>query len=123
MYFNAQSVLSKIAEIEIILHQEKPDVVAVAESRTTEDVMTTELKIIGYRILRLDFSSRFTGGVLFYVRNGLKFAFQQKMVVEKELWILTINVADVNVSTLYRSPNTSKANFLQIFEEWYANGV
>ena len=45
---------------------------ACTEARVTEDVTEAELKMDGYRTIRSDATSRYSGGVVIYYKDDLK---------------------------------------------------
>ena len=51
---NANSILSKIEEINIIAHKTRAAVIGISESKLDETVLNGEIIIMGYKILRSD---------------------------------------------------------------------
>jgi len=74
MYTNAQSLLAHKEEIQhLIMKKINPAIVALTESRLTEEIDDSEINMTGYNMIRCDSDSRFTGGVTMYVRNDIRF--------------------------------------------------
>lgn len=75
--FNTQSIcarkLSKLDELRQILMIAKVDIVCVTESWLNEKTDTNILSINGYHIIRHDRLGRLGGGILIYIKHGIKF--------------------------------------------------
>ena len=50
-----------------------PAIVALSESRLTDEIEDSEVNVPGYVIIRCDAENRYTGGVILYVRNDIKY--------------------------------------------------
>ena len=77
VYLNARSICSKLSELEILLNNEKPDLVLICESWCNADISNAKLNMDGYFIepdLRMDRGDTINGiggGLLVYVKEGL----------------------------------------------------
>lgn len=78
------------------------------EARLTNDICEKEYEIDGYNAVVCLSQSRFTGGVVIYVKKTLKYKVIENASLEKMLWYLTIEIFDCEIngvySVLYRSP-------------------
>ena len=71
--FNARSILNKIDELAITIHNHNSDIVMVTETWLSDDIPDEALYIPGFTIVRNDGS---TGrGVAIYIRETLPFKF------------------------------------------------
>ena len=69
---NAQSVLPKIDELQVLCENHQTDVVAITESWLSKDIASDLLCIDGYQDpIRNDREGRRGGGVVAYIREGL----------------------------------------------------
>ena len=78
IYLNARSLVNKLNDLEILLNEQKPDLVLICETWCNDETTLAMLNIGGYYIdpsLREDRSDTFNGiggGLLIYVRNTTK---------------------------------------------------
>lgn len=127
MYINAASVVAHIDEISELLSREKPIVLAVRESCTTDQIEEVEIECPGYKCMRVDSHSRMTGGCCMYVCDDAQVELVEQSQYNKSTWIITIkikiNELDIMMSAVYRSPSTSKIDFLNYFGEWLEKSI
>jgi hypothetical protein len=77
LYINAQSILSKIDELECIANDIKPDLILLTESWCRDEISNSFLQIQGYdlqpelRMDRADTTAGVGGGLLVYGKQGL----------------------------------------------------
>jgi hypothetical protein len=74
LYFNARSIMNKLDEIELIITDEKLDVVAITETWLSDSVLTSEITVDGYTVLRKDrndVNKTRGGGVALYIKNEI----------------------------------------------------
>ena len=72
MYTNAQSLISKIDELETIVSMKNPDIVAITESWCHSNILNSEIHLSGYHMYRQDRKDTKDGrggGILLYVRS------------------------------------------------------
>lgn len=116
LYTNAQSVIKKMDELRALVDEKKPDVVALTETWTNNDIPNEFLHINGYEILeredRVDTSRGRGGGILVYVKKGLcawkenvDGDFCQCVCVK-----LKGRSDDLSIFVTYRSPNSTREN-------------
>ena len=76
MYGNARSVVNKIDELRALVVDAQPDIVCITESWSNESHTNVFFKLDGYDLInrrdRSDTDSGAGGGILTYVRSGLK---------------------------------------------------
>lgn len=68
----------------------------LSETHITEDIMDCEINIKGYDLLRCNSHSRHTGGVIFYVKKNVRFKMLKNFNIDKELWMLAIELRSNN---------------------------
>jgi exonuclease III len=67
-------------EIVQLINTNEPKILCLSETRVTKDIEDFEIDIDGYQCIRGDSSSRYTGGVIMYVKKTINFEVN-------ELWI------------------------------------
>jgi exonuclease III len=72
MYFNAQSIINKRNEFEVLVDEYKPDIIGISETWANDQILEAELRLDGYYIFRRDRVGKRGGGVLLYVANSIK---------------------------------------------------
>ena len=106
LYFNARSLYPKLDALkaECIVH--KPHIVCITESWLDTDVMSNEICIPGYEIMRLD-RNRHGGGVLIYVSSLFSYNILFTGDSSFECIIISLKLDSCNfcVCLLYRPPN------------------
>lgn len=108
IYINARSVLANLPHIEMLCFQRQPSLVFCTEARITEDICDNEYFIDGYNSIVCFAQSRFTGGVVIYVKKNLKYKVIANSFIEKLMWCLSIELLGCTMrgiySVIYRSP-------------------
>lgn len=89
------------------------------------DVLDSEIKMCGYKILRTDSHSTRTGGVIVYVKVRLKIM-NIKYDATEFIWLKSFNLVTANsekikIVPVYMSANTNKNDILDYFENWCEN--
>lgn len=98
--------------------------ILLSETHTTTDIDDNELLLNNYNVIRLDSSSKYTGGVGIYINNIWQFEIIQQYTIGLNIWWLAIKCVYENMSFIavivYRSPNSnsSKRQFCNFFKEW-----
>jgi hypothetical protein len=78
LYLNAQSIVNKVDELSCVASDFKPDLILVTESWCNSEITDAFLSIDGYEVQpdlrtdRQDTAQGRGGGLLVYVKNGLK---------------------------------------------------
>lgn len=120
VYLNAQSLLANIDEIGELIDRRKPLILILSETCVTKEIEDSELIYNGYKCYRCDSHTRYTGGVVAYVKNSVKIE-SLKEYKTNYIWWLTLKIKlkqSIYVTILYRSPSGKKQEFLNFFEEW-----
>ena len=116
MYLNAQSVIRKMDELKVVVDLKKPDVIAITETWTNDDIDSNFLYIDGFELMergdRTDTEKGRGGGILVYVRKGIC---AWKEEVEGDFCqCVSIKIKgrneDIGIYVVYRSPNSAIAN-------------
>lgn len=63
-----------------------------SETRTIQEIQDVELKINGYNMIRCDSHNRQTGGVVAYIRKGIKVSIIDTKAVQNNTWYITYDV-------------------------------
>lgn len=118
-------MLAHLSEIDIFLSQRSPSVLVLTETRITADIEDYEIKMPNYNIVRADSSSRHTGGVMCYIRDGIKYDVKETIIVDGNYWMLSIVLKKVNtkLACVYHSPSGSHADFIKFFEDWCEESI
>ena len=117
MYANVQSVNNKINELRATVAKEMPDVVALTETWTNENIDSLYLGIDGYEIVvrsdRADTVGGRGGGILVYVKSIVALREEEEEEGGFNQYA-TVKVKrcgnDLGVSVVYRSPNSDLEN-------------
>lgn len=122
MYTNAQSLLEHKDEIfHHIVMKRNPVIVALSETRVDDRIEDFEINIRGYSLVRCDAESRYTGGVVVYVRNDIRYETRMVQKIIGNCWcvVLKINVKWYKelIMVLYHSPSASDGIFIKFIED------
>ena len=122
LYSNAQSVINKIEELRAVVSIKRPDVIALTETWTNDDISDDYLNIDGYELMerkdRSDTDRGRGGGILIYVIKG-RCAWKEKTggcFEQHALVRMRGKNGDLGINILYRSPNSSSANDASLCE-------
>lgn len=119
---NIQSLLANFEQLETLIEIYNPSIVMLSETRVTEEINQCEIAVTGYSIVRCDSHSRHTGGVIMYIKNGVKFMNIGHVILHKSAWLLSVKISkgfSKGVYTvIYHSPSASDSAFLEFFESW-----
>lgn len=120
---NSQGLTTNIDDIRHVVFKLNPSVVCVTETHVTTDVYRHEIEIKGYTLEVCESQSRHTGGVVIYVKDGLKYQVNIKSIIECNMWLIgirinTTNFKHIQLCALYHSPNSSHKIMLDYLEDW-----
>lgn len=105
----------------MIIKNNEPLLLLCSETCVTKEINNSELYIVGYNIIRCDSHSRYTGGVIMYIKEDLKYSIKYNKNIDNIIWYMCIEIKNTSLkglySCLYRSPSSSIPNFLSTFEE------
>lgn len=122
LYLNAQSVFAHVDEIRKMVIDINPVLICLSETHLTEDIYDMEIELRGYKVYRVDSSSRHTGGALIYVKDNFKIFDVREEKVNKTYWLISLKIFYITrtyqIVSLYRSPNSSTQMFLESLEKW-----
>ena len=120
LYFNAQSLASKLDELSASVVINNPDIIIITETWCNFNIADSILTINGYfiepnlRIDRLDTANGIGGGILVYLRTGLKvLCLDNKSDFNQfcQFKLISNNASEtLTFTVIYRSPNSSKQN-------------
>lgn len=109
-------------DLEVLIKKEDPNAIMLSETHVTEDIAETELYLKSYTAINCSSNSRHTGGVLFYLKKGLKYIVINSSTLSKAIWLLAIKVwindFPWTLVVIYRSPNSQVSEFKIFFEQW-----
>ena len=74
VYFNARSVVNKLIELDLLLKEDRPDVVGITETWLHNGIDDSELNFEGYTLFRTDRNNLFKqkgGGVALFIKDNL----------------------------------------------------
>lgn len=108
--------------VELMLDKFDPNVLVCTEARVTNEIMESEITMVGYNVIRSNSASRRSGGVIIYIRAGTKY----KLILNDVVGYDHIVVYDIESGpcrgrwfSIYHSPNASHSVFLDHFESVY----
>lgn len=118
MYTNAQSILSKLPELELCVNEHQPDIILITESWCHGEISDNVLKIKNYELLtelrcdRRDTSQGRGGGLLVYAKPGLIILPRDNYNDFNQFLSFDIKTCDdfLTMFLIYRSPNSTKEN-------------
>ena len=116
IFMNAQSICNKIDELKVVVAENEPDILAICETWTNDNVGNAVLGIEDYVIAarkdRNDTAGGRGGGLLVYVRKDM-YVWQVTETTNFNQCV-TISIKcggeNVNVHSVYRSPNSNREN-------------
>ncbi|KAK9719200.1 Transposase IS4 [Popillia japonica] len=89
----SKSLIANFELIQIAIEKYNPVIVMLSETHVTEEILDSEISIKGYNILRCNSYSRHTGGVIMYVKLGVRYLEKANVVFRNNTWILGIDVS------------------------------
>ena len=113
LFMNAQSVVNKMDLLQTHVSELKPEIVAVTESWTHDDITRSMLKLLGYDLIgrrdRTDTLKGRGGGILLY--SSLSHVYEQTVCKSEQIIHATIHtkeeIPDIHLHVFYRSPNAT----------------
>ena len=111
LYFNGQSIVSKLDDLHATVHSLEPDIVGITESWTNNNVLDSELNVPGYDLYRCDRPSTcIGGGVLLYVRRELQSTqFTPTSEFPEQVWckLRSTRGKEILIGFCYKTPTSS----------------
>ena len=114
LHLNINSLLPKIDELRHIARLTNAYVIGISESKLDDSVLTSEIQINEYDLIRCD-RNRHEGGVACYIKNDLSYnvkSYFPKDIENIFFELLLPNTKPIVVVTIYRPPNQ-----MEIFNE------
>ncbi len=118
LYLNAQSIVKKIDELACVAGNLAPDIILITESWCNSEITDAFLLFNGYelqtelRLDRQDTTQGRGGGLLVYVRDGVKIlAWDRNRSFQQYCKFLA---GDVTLYLIYRSPNAPAQSLLDL---------
>ena len=118
---NINSLLPKIDEIRHMTKITNAAIVGTGETKLDESILSSEIDIEGYDLLRLDRSRR-GGGVACYVKKSLAYNYRDNFCKNTESIFIDIflpKTKPILIGILYRPPD--KNDFVKNLEETFTN--
>ena len=119
LHLNSRSLLPVIDQLRILFDESKPLIIAISETWLNSTVADLEVDINGYKIERLDRTSR-GGGVAIYFRDGCKFKRRADLEdpnIEAICVELKIGKVCYILACVYRAPNSDYTNLLEYLDD------
>ena len=118
-YANVRSLANRIkmAELEIYVKNENPDIIGLTETWTNNKISDDELKLVGYDMFRKDRENQKNtghgaGGVLLYVKNDLNAVQREDLNNRKfkeSVWCeLKLKTYKLIIGVCYRTPSSNE---------------
>lgn len=103
----------------------KPEVIGFTETHVTEQIEEHELHMNGYVCVRGNSESSRTGGVLLYIKEGIRFDMIGIERCEANWWTITVEIKEKDykgiIMIVYHSPNGKDGDFINFLEDKCTN--
>lgn len=122
LYVNARSIRNKKNEILALIETENRDIVAFTETWLNNDIdFVDEYKLEGYNLLNKNREHKKGGGILLYVNNNINIVRVDEDKNESyDLLVIEIYLNKnerLTFGTVYRPPNQTEQNDIQMLED------
>ena len=118
------SLLPKIDEVRYIANITKASIIGVSETKLDETILSSELEVDGYDLVRLD-QSRRSGGVACYIKSWIAYSYEDSFCSNTESIFLDIfflpKSKPILLGILYRPPD--KSDFVRHIHVFIEIGV
>ena len=115
---NARSIVRKVDELKLLVHDENSDIIFIIESWTAEHIAEAEINIPGYDLIRKDRMNKRGGGCLIYAKEELKVTVIDLASVEntESAWCL-VKTRDLElvVGVCYLSPSAGQDEEIRLY--------
>lgn len=116
LYTNAQSLIAHKDEIQHqIMKKMNPAVIALSETRLTDEIEDYEVNVPGYSMIKCDAENRNTGGVVLYIRDDIRYEPILTKKLESNCWCAAIEVKEIEykviIKVIYYSPSASDDDY------------
>ena len=109
IHININSLLPKTDEVRYIANITNASVIGISEAKLDETILSSELEVDSYDLVRLDRSRR-GGGVACYIKSSTAYSYKDSFVVIPKVFLLTFFLPKskpIILGILYRPPNKS----------------
>lgn len=122
---NARSLVSKINDLEVLVNEQNPDIILITETWLNKDISNSILQLEGYfiestlRCDRTDTTNGIGGGLIVYVKHGITILQTDNINTFNQFCqfkVLSDNNQDLNITLVYRSPNSPNINNSELCE-------
>lgn len=111
---NARSIVNKIAELEELLFEYDPHVMAITETWLTDHITDAEIVPPTHRIIRRDRGSK-GGGVALIVRNDVTCVILETGLDHESLWCrVKLREFSTLIGVVYRPPTADESFMLEL---------
>ena len=91
-HINVNSLLTKLADIHLLLSDVEFDLLGITEAHLTDEISSYLIKVTGYNLARHDRTGSKGGGVVIYYRKGLNVYEDLKGNTNQELGAVWLNI-------------------------------
>lgn len=123
VYLNARSIASKTNELAVLTNEQYPDLLLITESWCNGSITDAFLQLDNYNLEiredRTDTANGIGGGLLVYAKKGITISRRDKSSSFNQYCCFSVSCEgkqDLNVTLVYRSPNSSAANNSELLE-------
>ena len=109
IHININSLLPKIDEVHYIPNITSASIVGISETKLDETILSSELEVDGYDLVRLDRSRR-GGGVACYIKSSIAYSYKESFCSNTESIFVDIFLPKskpILLGILYRPPDKS----------------
>ncbi|KAJ8913180.1 hypothetical protein NQ315_009017 [Exocentrus adspersus] len=89
-------------------------IICISETHITSEIADEEIEVPGYKLITCYSNSRYTGGVIIYIKDGLTFTLLKECTMDYSFWLHERNII---FGGIYRSPNAQFRDFEHCFED------
>lgn len=122
---NIQGLTTNLNQLKLLMDAKQPIAAILSETHITFDINHSEINIKGYNLLRCNSHSRHTGGVIIYVKKDVRFKLLKNCSIDKELWLLGIELRLENISySVYGVYNRcSESKYIRFLSDFCENEI
>lgn len=112
---NIQGLINNFCELETMILNQNCECICLSETHLIDLDDDSLIEIKDSNIIRVDSSSRHTGGVCIYLKKHWDFKIIKKSVINLDFWWLSIKMYNsksaIYLTVFYRSPKYLNANW------------
>lgn len=101
IYLNIQSLVNFFENLEVIIDNNEPLLLFCSETCVTKEINNSKFHIVGYNIIRCDSHSRYTGGVIIYIKDHFKYNREYNRNIDNNIWYLCIEIKNTRFKGIY----------------------